>query len=55
MKTHKSNFVESTFPYTTDWPNIIQYKVKIYVNKLQQRTYRAESVKDYRTTGNHHT
>jgi len=49
MKTQDNNdFLESTLPHVTNWADINWQKVVKYVDKLQKRIYRAESLKDSR-------
>jgi len=48
MITSENISSEPALPYTTDWNAINWLKVEKYVNNLQQRIYRAASLKDYR-------
>ena len=53
MKIQENNdFLESTLPCTTDWSSINWNKIRKYVDKLQKRIYRAESMNDSRKVRN---
>jgi len=48
MNTSENTFSGPALPCATDWNAINWPKVEKYVNNLQQRIYRAASLKDYR-------
>jgi len=48
INSDNNTFSEPAHPFTTDWNAINWHKIEKYVNNLQQRIYRAESLKDYR-------